>query len=400
MCTSDDAIATVSMTKPVRKGFLTRYKKRFIGSNWREEWAVLHEDSSLEWYKEHDEADLLGAIVLKEAPEMIAAGPFALYVPGRPDLPKSADPNNIMVFGNKAKDKMHWFLCKNADELNQWMTAISNTLPPPPEVPKAPSEASKGEPPPYNPVPSAPPEPYVPSGVTQSGGRGGGEYPRGGYGQGRGGGGYGGGGYGQGRGGGGYGGGYGGGGYGGGGYGRGGYGGGQNTVVIDRGNDGIGNFATGMMLGSALGGWGHGWGFGYGFGVPMHVGFGGFHGAGFHNQETNITNNYNITNNETVNNEGGAEPGDATVGGEPGGLEPDAEMVPDGGGDDYGGVDPGLLEEGYEDPGLLEDTGIDPGFMDDGGFEMGGIDEMGGDFDGGFDGGGFDMDMGDFDMGF
>ncbi|XP_042859383.1 acanthoscurrin-2-like, partial [Penaeus japonicus] len=124
----------------------------------------------------------------------------------------------------------------------------------------------------------------MPSGVTQSGGRGGGEYPRGGYGQGRGGGGYGGGGYGQGRGGGGYGGGYGGGGYGGGGYGRGGYGGGQNTVVIDRGNDGIGNFATGMMLGSALGGWGHGWGFGYGFGVPMHMGFGGFHGAGFHNQ--------------------------------------------------------------------------------------------------------------------
>ncbi|XP_069983536.1 uncharacterized protein [Penaeus vannamei] len=160
MCTSDDAIATVSMTKPVRKGYLTRYKKRFLGSNWREEWLVLHEDSSLEWYKEHDEADLLGAIVLKEAPEMIAAGPFALYVPGRPELPKNADLNNIMVFGTKTKDKTHWFLCKNADELNQWMTAISNTLPPPPDTPKAPSDESSGQPPPYNPAPSAPPEPY------------------------------------------------------------------------------------------------------------------------------------------------------------------------------------------------------------------------------------------------
>ncbi|ROT61804.1 hypothetical protein C7M84_020379 [Penaeus vannamei] len=48
---------------------------------------------------------------------MIAAGPFALYVPGRPELPKNADLNNIMVFGTKTKDKTHWFLCKNADEL-------------------------------------------------------------------------------------------------------------------------------------------------------------------------------------------------------------------------------------------------------------------------------------------
>lgn len=56
---------------------------------------------------------------------MIAAGPFALYVPGRPELPRNADPNNIMVFGNKAKDKTHWFLCKNADELNLHVALIA-----------------------------------------------------------------------------------------------------------------------------------------------------------------------------------------------------------------------------------------------------------------------------------
>ena len=48
---------------------------------------------------------------------MIAAGPYANYVPGKPDLPKAADPNCLMVFSSKDKEKMHWFLCKNTDEL-------------------------------------------------------------------------------------------------------------------------------------------------------------------------------------------------------------------------------------------------------------------------------------------
>lgn len=49
---------------------------------------------------------------------MIAAGPYANYVPGRPDLPsKNTDQNTLMVFGNKNKDKMHWFLAKNLDDL-------------------------------------------------------------------------------------------------------------------------------------------------------------------------------------------------------------------------------------------------------------------------------------------
>ena len=41
------------------------FVERILGSNWREEWVVLHEDSSLEWYKDHDESDLLGGITLK-----------------------------------------------------------------------------------------------------------------------------------------------------------------------------------------------------------------------------------------------------------------------------------------------------------------------------------------------
>ena len=48
---------------------------------------------------------------------MIAAGPFANYVPGKPELPDEGDPNTLMVFSSKDKQIMHWFINKNTDEL-------------------------------------------------------------------------------------------------------------------------------------------------------------------------------------------------------------------------------------------------------------------------------------------
>lgn len=56
-------------------------------------------------------------LVFQEAPEMIAAGPYANYVPGKPDLPKDVEPNRLMVFGNKSKDETFWFLAANDDDL-------------------------------------------------------------------------------------------------------------------------------------------------------------------------------------------------------------------------------------------------------------------------------------------
>lgn len=56
---------------------------------------------------------------------------------------------------------------------------------------------------------------------------------------------------------------------------------------MDRGNNGVGDFASGMMMGAAMSGWGMGgWGMGFGFGVPIGMGIGGFgfRGGGFHNQ--------------------------------------------------------------------------------------------------------------------
>ena len=48
---------------------------------------------------------------------MIAAGPYASYVPDKPELPKDSDPNALMVFGNKTKDQTFWFLADNGDDL-------------------------------------------------------------------------------------------------------------------------------------------------------------------------------------------------------------------------------------------------------------------------------------------
>ena len=43
-----------------------------FGKNWREVRLVLHEDSTLAWYL--SDSDQEGGILLKDAPEMIAAG--------------------------------------------------------------------------------------------------------------------------------------------------------------------------------------------------------------------------------------------------------------------------------------------------------------------------------------
>ena len=46
--------------------------ERMFGKNWREVRLVLHEDSTLAWYL--SDSDQEGGILLKDAPEMIAAG--------------------------------------------------------------------------------------------------------------------------------------------------------------------------------------------------------------------------------------------------------------------------------------------------------------------------------------
>ena len=48
--------------------------EKWFGKDWREVYLVLHEDSTLAWYAERGDSSPEGGIILKDAPEMIAAG--------------------------------------------------------------------------------------------------------------------------------------------------------------------------------------------------------------------------------------------------------------------------------------------------------------------------------------
>ncbi|XP_065216958.1 uncharacterized protein LOC135843128 [Planococcus citri] len=118
--------------KPIKEGYLLKHKKRIFGKNWKEKWVVLHEDSTIAWYKDKHKDKLIspnGTIMLKEAPEMLAAGRFVFRIPGAPSLPPGATYFQLMAFGTKNHFKIHWFLASSEDEVNEWMSAISNTLP-------------------------------------------------------------------------------------------------------------------------------------------------------------------------------------------------------------------------------------------------------------------------------
>lgn len=54
--------------------------ERWFGKDWREVYLVLHEDSTLTWYSERGESSPEGGILLKDAPEMIAAGQVIYFL--------------------------------------------------------------------------------------------------------------------------------------------------------------------------------------------------------------------------------------------------------------------------------------------------------------------------------
>ncbi|KAK7865429.1 hypothetical protein R5R35_012793 [Gryllus longicercus] len=296
------------MVKQVKGGYLLRYKKRLFGKPWREEWVVLYEDSTLAWYKEKGRLEPEGSLVVKEAPEMMAVSQWTLRIPGRPDLPSGCGVVQLMAFGNRRRDKVHWLLAQSEEEVNDWMTAIGNTLPPPPQPPKPPDDktARPLDPvtprlPPvsyYSPIPGEVPPAYNPQMPPPAGGGGGGV----------------------------------------------GSGGGpppvgvpyqpytrsapqpmplsvqplqqqhappaNNTTIVVRDRDnGAADFTTGVVMGAALSNWGHGWGWGGGWGHCHYGGYGfGYGGGGggggyYHNdQDVTINNHYDI-NNTVISND-------------------------------------------------------------------------------------------------
>ncbi|KAJ9589951.1 hypothetical protein L9F63_016935, partial [Diploptera punctata] len=92
--------------------------QRLFGKAWREEWVVLYEDSTLAWFKEKGRLEPEGSLVVKEAPEMMAVSQWTLRIPGRPDLPSGCHVVQLMAFGTKRRDKVHWLLAQSEEEVN------------------------------------------------------------------------------------------------------------------------------------------------------------------------------------------------------------------------------------------------------------------------------------------
>ncbi|KAL1460560.1 hypothetical protein WDU94_012537 [Cyamophila willieti] len=90
---------------------------RMFGKSWREEWVVLYDDSTLAWYKEKGRGVPEGCIVVKDAPELLAVSQWTMRIPGRPDLPSGSQLVQLMAFGTRSRDKVHWLLAQSEEEV-------------------------------------------------------------------------------------------------------------------------------------------------------------------------------------------------------------------------------------------------------------------------------------------
>ena len=59
-----------------------------------------------------------GAVLLKEAPELMAIGEYTERIPQRPSsLPRGCTLGQVMAFGTRNRQKVHWFVAKSEEEV-------------------------------------------------------------------------------------------------------------------------------------------------------------------------------------------------------------------------------------------------------------------------------------------
>ncbi|KAJ8924487.1 hypothetical protein NQ315_007284, partial [Exocentrus adspersus] len=107
----------------------------FFCKGWCEEWVVLYEDSTLAWYSDKGLGRPRGHVRIGDAPELLAVGEWTRQVPKRPRFPFSCHVGQLLAIGSRTVRDVHWLMAQSPAEINDWMTAISNTLPPPPHLP-------------------------------------------------------------------------------------------------------------------------------------------------------------------------------------------------------------------------------------------------------------------------
>lgn len=105
--------------------FVGKKIERVFGKDWKENWFVLYEDSTLAWYKNKEKQEMpLGTLVLRDAPEMLAVGQFTFKIPGTPSLPPGSNYYQLIALGSKVKDEVHWLLASSEDEVKYVIDTI------------------------------------------------------------------------------------------------------------------------------------------------------------------------------------------------------------------------------------------------------------------------------------
>lgn len=158
----------------VKSGYLKRFSKSMFSGGWKDVWVVLYDNSDLCMYNRQGDLEIKAKIHMKDVCKRFAFGEHTSSFSDRPDLPRGATYEQVLAIPSKnnSQAKVFWFLCRDNNDLHEWMSAICQVLPQPgqqqPSGGMPPSSSTGSMPQSYS-SPSAPP-PYS---AAQPGGPGG-----------------------------------------------------------------------------------------------------------------------------------------------------------------------------------------------------------------------------------
>ncbi|XP_048776369.2 pleckstrin homology domain-containing family B member 2-like [Ostrea edulis] len=115
----------------VKAGYLKRFSKSLLHGGWRDTWAVLYDNSDLCLHKHQHDSNLKARIHLRDVCKRFAYGQYTNTFPDRPHLPGGTSYDSLLAIPqkNNSRCKVFWLLCHDPNELQEWMSAICQTLP-------------------------------------------------------------------------------------------------------------------------------------------------------------------------------------------------------------------------------------------------------------------------------
>lgn len=153
----------------LKSGYLKRFSKSMFSGGWKDVWVVLYDNSDLCMYNRQGDLEIKAKIHMKDVCKRFAFGDYTSSFPNRPDLPRGSSYEHVLAIPHKnnSQAKVFWFLCRDSNDLHEWMNAICQVLPAPAQKQPAggmhPSSSSGSMPPMSSAPPASAPPPYSPA---------------------------------------------------------------------------------------------------------------------------------------------------------------------------------------------------------------------------------------------